>query len=306
MADLPFPFLRENVPLAPFTTWRIGGPARYLAEPPAESLPALLAWACAGGLPVWILGRGSNVLIDDAGLPGLVILTRNIWQEIRREGDFIVAGAGVSLPRLSKAAAAEGFSGYEFYIGIPGTVGGAVFMNAGFGPGDPRDTRALLEDVELVRPCEEAVRVAAANLHLTYRRSVLQEPSGPFAGAVITGARFRLAQPGDAAAIRGETRKHLADRKRKQPLTRPTAGSVFRASDGVPAAVHIDRAGLKGFRIGDACVSPKHANWIENLGSASAADVRALIRHVEDAVQTTFGVTLEPEVREMGGCARRE
>ncbi|MCC5807060.1 MAG: UDP-N-acetylmuramate dehydrogenase [Opitutales bacterium] len=301
MAALPFPFLRENVSLAPFTTWRIGGPARFLAEPPAEALPGLLAWARAGGLPVWILGRGSNVLIDDDGLPGLIILTRNIWQDIRREGDCLVAGAGASLPRLSKAAAAEGFSGYEFYIGIPGTVGGAVFMNAGFGPGDPRDTRAVLVDVELVRPDGDSVRAAVADLHMDYRHSILQDADGPFADAIVTRARFRLEHPGDAASIRDETREHLADRKRKQPLTRPTAGSVFRASDGVPAAIHIDRAGLKGFRIGDACVSPKHANWIENLGKASAADVRALIRHVRETVHAIFGVTLEPEVREMGG-----
>ena len=301
MADLPFPFLREHVPLAPLTTWRIGGPARYLAEPPAEKMPDLLAWARSAGLPVWILGRGSNVLIDDKGLSGLVILTRNIWQEIRHEGDFLVAGAGVSLPRLCKAAAAEGYSGFEFFIGIPGTVGGAVFMNAGFGPGDPRDTRAVLEDVGLVRRDGEVTRVPAADLRMDYRHSVLQDAGNALGDAVVTDARFRLEHPGDAAAIRDETRKHLADRKRKQPLTRPTAGSVFRASDGVPAAVHIDRAGLKGYRDGDACVSPKHANWIENLGHATAADVRALIDHVRTTVQKVFGVTLEPEVRELGG-----
>lgn len=300
MADPPFSFLRENVPLAPLTTWRIGGPARYLAEPPAEELADVLAWARAAGLPVWILGRGSNVLIDDAGLPGLVILTRNIWQDIRREGGLLVAGAGASLPRLSKAAAAAGFTGFEFYIGIPGTVGGAVFMNAGFGPGDPRDTRAVLEDADLFLPGGGVSRVTAADLGMTYRHSALQEKEGPFAGGIVTRARFRLEQPGAAAAIRDETRRHLAERKRKQPLTRPTAGSVFRASDGVPAAIHIDRAGLKGFRVGDACVSPKHANWIENLGSASAADVRTLIDHVRNTVHAASGVTLEAEVRELG------
>jgi UDP-N-acetylmuramate dehydrogenase len=260
-------------------------------------MPALLAWAQSSGFPVWVIGRGSNILIDDAGLPGLVLLLRNTLQDVRREGDLLFAGAGVSLPRLAKAAAAEGFAGFEFLIGIPGTVGGAVFMNAGFGPGDPRDTKALLHSVDLVLPDGSRESRLAESLHLTYRKSDLQAMPDGAARPLVVGAHFILSQPGDQAAIRDETRRHLLERKEKQPLTRPTAGSVFRASDGIPAAIHIQQAGLKGHRIGDAMVSPKHANWIENVGHATAADVRHLILHIIETVRSRTGIELHPEVR---------
>ncbi len=292
--------IREHVPLARFCTWRIGGLARFLAEPTVDALPELLDWARDRSLPVCIIGRGSNILVDDSGFPGLVILTRSIWQELERVGDHLVCGAGVPLPRLSKAAAAEGFSGYEFLIGIPGTVGGAVFMNAGFGPGDPRDTKSILAGVDLLMPDARIVQRSVAELKMDYRYSVLQETPRDEMPPIVLRARFRLEVPGDEASIREETRKHLADRKAKQPLTRPTAGSVFRASDGIPAAIHIDRAGLKGYQIGDAQVSPKHANWIENLGCATASDVRNLITHIQATVQDRFGVHLHPEIREIG------
>ncbi|MCC5842237.1 MAG: UDP-N-acetylmuramate dehydrogenase [Opitutales bacterium] len=297
MPPLPPGNVRSGVPLAPFTTWRIGGPAQYLAEPGLDEIPALLAWAQSAALPVWVIGRGSNILIDDAGLPGLVLLLRNTLQDVRREGDFLVTGAGVSLPRLAKAAAAEGYAGFEFFIGIPGTVGGAVFMNAGFGPGDPRDTKALLHSVDLILPDGSRETRAAEALHLAYRKSDLQLIPDGAERPLVVGACFVLSQPGDQATIRDETRRHLQERKEKQPLTRPTAGSVFRASDGIPAAIHIQQAGLKGHRIGDAMVSLKHANWIENVGHATASDVRRLIADIIDTVHFRAGIHLFPEVR---------
>ena len=284
--------LRQDVPLASYTTWKIGGPARYLVEPPLGALPQVLAWARQEGLPVWLLGRGSNVLIDDAGLPGLVILTRNLWLGLEREGDTIMAEAGVSLPRLAKFAANEGFADFEFLIGIPGTVGGAVAINAGFKKGDRRDMAHLVSEVETVSPEGLVTRQSYPSFHPAYRHTDILAN-----GHLVTRAWLPLRQPGSTAEIRAETRRQLVERKANQPLTKPTAGSVFQGlEDGTPAAVYIDRAGLKGLTIGGAQVSKKHANWIENLGNATAEDVRHLIATVQAKVKEAFGVDLQTEV----------
>jgi UDP-N-acetylmuramate dehydrogenase len=300
--------VRENVALAPLTTWRVGGPARFLCAP--ADLPALrraLAWARAQGLPVCVLGRGSNVLVADAGFPGLVLLTRASFQDLRHEPDTgrIHAGAGVFLPRLSKFAAGLGHGGYEFYIGIPGTVGGAVFSNAGYKKGDPCMTDRLCDTVTLLRGDDRLETVAYAGLHPDYRHTDLV--AARRLGApdtlpdIVLAATFALREPASPAAIRARTSAHLAMRKRTQPLSRPTAGSVFRAArDGTPAAVYIDRAGLKGLRVGGAEVSRKHANWIENTGGATAADVRALIDRIRTTVWARDGVELVAEIEEIG------
>lgn len=282
------------MPLAPLTTWRIGGQAQWLVEPEREACIDALRAARARGLPHWFLGRGSNILVADAGLPGLVLMTRNTLQGLHREGSFLVAEAGVSLPRLAKAAAAEGFVGYEFLIGIPGTVGGAVVMNAGFKPGDPRDTRALLAEVEVLEGDGSTRWISRNALQAGYRSTCLQDEPERF----VLRARFRLSTPGEPEHIRAITREHLLARKRTQPLTRPTAGSIFRATrDGVPAAVLIDQAGLKGAAEGGAIVSHKHANWIENLEGATAADIIALVRLIRERVHKLYGVFLQPEIR---------
>ncbi|MDP0500766.1 MAG: UDP-N-acetylmuramate dehydrogenase [Verrucomicrobiota bacterium JB022] len=285
--------LRENVPLAPLTTWRIGGPARWLAEPSAAEVPALLEWARAEKLRVWWLGRGSNVLVDDAGLDGLVVLTREAMKQIGRKGDCIEAEAGVSLPRLAKFAAQEGYAGYEFLIGIPGTVGAAVAINAGFKQGDPRHMLALVHEADLIALDGSTRTVTMQEVNARYRYTDILETE-----ELVLRARLKLERPGDPEEIRAETREHLLQRKRTQPLTRPTAGSVFKAiHDGTPAAVFIDRAGLKGLQEGGAIVSPKHANWIENAGGASARDVLRLVEQVQRRVGTEFGLDLEPEIR---------
>jgi len=287
--------MRRDVPLAPLTTWKVGGPARYLAEPPLGALPQVLAWARQEKLPVWWLGRGSNVLIDEAGLPGLVILTRNFWLGLERDGDQIVAEAGVSLPRLAKFAANEGFADFEFLIGIPGTVGGAVAINAGFKKGDRRDMAHLVTEVETVAPDGTIARQPYRTFHPDYRHTDLLNN-----GHLVTRVWLKLEQPGLPEAIRAETRRQLLERKAKQPLTRPTAGSVFQAADdGTPAAVYIDQAGLKGLTIGGAQVSEKHANWIENLGNATAQDIRAVIATVKTKVKAAVGIDLVAEVRDL-------
>ena len=291
---------QEAVPLAPLTTWKIGGAAEWFCAPGDEAgLLEALAWARARDRRVTILGRGSNVLVADEGIRGLVICLRDFALDAvsctpLADGTAqLQVGAGLSLPRLAKVAAREGYGGYEFYIGIPGTVGAAVVINAGYGPGDARQTSALCREVRTMGLDGTAGWRPYADYHPVYRHSDLVD-----AGRIVTAARFALAERSTKEAIRAETAKHLALRKERQPLTRPTAGSVFKGTaEGIPAAVHIDRCGLKGHRIGGAVVSPKHANWIENTGEATAADVLALIDHVQAVVREREGVDLEPEVR---------
>ena len=285
--------LRENVPLANLTSWKVGGPARYLAEPTENDTPELIQWAVRSSLPVYFLGRGSNVLIPDAGLPGLVILTRNSLCRLERVGNYLVAGAGVSLPRLSSFAANEGYAGFEFMIGIPGTVGGAIVMNAGLTVFRPRDMTAVVESFDLVDSAGDVSQHTMADIHADYRSTDLLRGD-----RMILRARFKLDEPGDSAIIHQNTLEHLRERKSKQPLDKPTAGSTFRSPPGTTGAGwHIEQAGLKGFRIGDAMVSQKHANWIENLGKASAADIGKLINHIQNEVFKQSGIHLEPEVR---------
>lgn len=293
----------KSVPLAPLTTWRIGGPAEFFATPVDE--PALLealAWARRRQLPVHILGRGSNVLIADAGLKGLVICLRGFAADAARlekceNGEALLeVSAGMSLPRLSKVVAQHGFGGYEFYIGIPGTVGAAVLINAGYGPGDSRQTAALCREVRTVSLNGDCLWRPYSDFHPVYRHTDLVD-----SGLIVTAARFALTEVSGKEQIRAETAKHLAMRKHMQPLTRPTAGSVFKGTaEGVPAAVYIDRCGLKGLSVGGAMVSLKHANWIENTGTATARDVLDLIGKVRAAVREKEGVALEPEVRLLG------
>ena len=290
-----------NVPLAPLTTWKIGGPADWLVSPETEAgLVEAVRWGNKRGLPLHLLGRGSNVLISDEGLRGLVICLRTFGQNAVRRGQFtdgqayLEVPAGMSLPRLAKAVAGEGFGGYEFYIGIPGTVGGAVVMNAGFGPGDTRETAARCREVRILDPGGGDLRWEPyAAFHPAYRKTDLVGGT-----EVVVGARFALEEESTKTAIRAVTAEHLAMRRTMQPLTRPTAGSVFKGTaEGVPAAVYIDRCGLKALQVGGARVSPKHANWIENTGGARAEDVLDLIRRVVEEVEEREGIRLETEVR---------
>lgn len=291
---------QPNVALAPLTTWKIGGPAEWLWTPRTEAeLQEALAWAQARGLPVHLLGRGSNVLIADAGLRGLVVCLRELGGnehlvEPGPDGTLrLEVSAGMSLPRLSKVAAQHGYSGYEFLIGIPGTVGGALVINAGYGPADARNMAGLCAEVRTLDPEGQFRWTPYKDFHPAYRRTDLV--GSPL---IVTAGRFRLVNRAEPGAIRAETAVHLQMRHQRQPLTRPTAGSVFKATgEGVPAAVLIDRCGLKGLRVGDAQVSLKHANWIENLGQATASDVLELVERVRAAVQAREGIVLEAEIR---------
>lgn len=290
--DLTIP-LRENVALAPMTSWKVGGPARYLAEPTEDEAPGLIRWAGERGIPVYFLGRGSNVLVADEGLPGLVLLTRNSMCRLEHDKNHIIAGAGVSLPKLSSFAASIGYSGFEFLAGIPGTVGGATVLNAGLTVFRPREMRSIIQSFDLINLKGEVSLHSMDDVHVGYRQTDLLRGD-----RMVIRARFKLEEAGDPAKIHQNTLEHLQERKSKQPLNKPTAGSTFRSPPGTKGAGwYIEQSGLKGFQIGGAIVSHKHANWIENTGNATSSDIRDLIAHIEVEVERKTGIRLDPEVR---------
>ena len=283
-------------PLAPYTTWDIGGQAEILVEPESvEHILEAYQYAQAAHSPITILGRGSNTLIDDAGIPGVVLCLRNSFDKVTVDLDRqrVQAQAGCPLPKLAVKAGQQGLAGFEFLIGIPGTVGAGVAINAGVGG---VTGIAISERLESVRTLDlQTGRVqerSAADIGLRYRHSDLLHRQW------VLEATFRAEKLDDVAAIKNRQKEVLKKRAAKQPLQRHTSGSVFKQPQGgEPAGWYIDQAGLKGYRVGDAVVSPTHANWIENSGEATAQNVRELMTHIQELVQAKFGVKLEREVR---------
>lgn len=288
-------FLRQALvqePLAPYTTWRIGGPAQFLLAP-ASAEEAVEAVVAAGqeGWPVFYLGRGSNLLIADQGLPGLTLhLGRSLGQISLADG-VVRTGAGVYLPHLAAFLAGRGWAGFEFLIGIPGSVGGAVRLNAGTGPGQELGERLLR--VTVLTPEGEVRTMAAAELHLGYRQSVLlQKPRW-----LVLAAEFALTEQAPPAALAARHRRIIQARRAKFPPEKLTCGSVFKnPPQGPPAGWLIDQCGLKGKRLGDAQVSERHANFLINRGQASAAQMMALMAQVQETVWQIHGIALEREV----------
>ncbi|MDB9526435.1 UDP-N-acetylmuramate dehydrogenase [Oscillatoria sp. CS-180] len=284
--------LLQEVLLADYTTWKVGGTARWFIEPKADQMPDLMEWANTQGIKSYFIGRGSNILIDDEGLPGLVIVTCNSLTEICRENNLIVAESGAFLPHVSKFAAKHGFAGFEFLIGIPGTVGGALAMNAGLTVFRPREMVSVVENFDVLNADGSVETLTMQDINVGYRRTDLLNGE-----RFVLRVRFRLEEEEDPAVVRRNTFEHLAERKRKQPLDKPTAGSTFKSvPGGKGAGWYIDQAGLKGLQIGKARVSSVHANWIENLGGATAKDIRQLIAHIQSKVEIQFGIHLSPEV----------
>ncbi len=287
---LPGLKLERDVPLSKLTSFRIGGPAALVAYPKDETeLIALVR--LARGVPHCTLGAGSNVLAPDEGYSGLVIRTKECLTGERVAGTQLYVCAGTAMARAAVCAADAGLSGLEFAHGIPGTVGGGLFMNAGAYGGEMRQvatvTRFLHPDGRVETYCGEAQGFG-------YRSSAFQAMPG-----VILSTEFSLA-PGDPAQIR-ETMRTLAQKRRaSQPLELPSAGSAFKRPATGYAAALIDQAGLKGLRVGGAAVSEKHAGFLVNLGGATAADVRALLAAVQERVWEACGVRLEPEIRILG------
>ena len=281
--------LHSQTSLAPFTTWRIGGPAQWLVSPTASTLPQWIQAAAEHQIPLTILGNGSNVLVPDEGLTGLVVRTDKMNRlEIR--DDWIEAEAGVPLPKLARFAAQHGWSGYEFLAGIPGTVGGGIVMNAGVS--SSQEISQLLDSVELIDSEGNHRIFRSEALQASYRRTRLQDL--PW---TVIRATFRCLGKDEPREIEKRIKTHLEERRAKQPLDAPSAGSVFKnPRPDLPAWRLIRDAGLAGKRIGDAIVSPKHANWILNLGRATAKDVRQLIRLIQEKVFAVFQIHLDLEI----------
>ena len=277
-----------EVPLAPLTTLRVGGPARAVAEvDDAGVLGRVLAVTEAAGLPWFVLGRGSNLLVPDAGWPGVVIRLDGALRATVVAGVEVRAGGAAPLPTVAVRAADAGLSGFAWGVAVPGSIGGAVRTNAGAHGVDLSDA---LVSVELVRAGDGDVEeVAAARLGLGYRTSALP------AGAVVTGATLRLT-PADAGEVRREMDDIRAWRRAHQPLHAATCGSVFANPPGASAGALIDAAGLKGHRVGGAVVSTTHANFIETSPGARAEHVARLIEEVRAGVVRHCGIELRAEV----------
>ncbi len=283
-------------PLARFTTMRVGGPADlYAAAHNPFELRALVRLARGRAIPYTLLGRGSDVVISDAGVRGLLIHVRAEGHEI--VGERLHADAGLAMAKAATVTAAAGLSGLEFGLAIPGNVGGAVWANAG---AHASDVAAVLESALVLGPDGTEARVDAGSLGLAYRDSRLKHPTPGLPAEVVVAATFRLA-PDDPAAIRVRLDEIRRWRRAHQPLGIPSAGSVFRnPADGPSAGALIDGCGLKGHRIGGAVVSEMHANWILNDQGGTAADVRRLADHVRAVVEREAGVRLAFEVVFMG------
>jgi UDP-N-acetylmuramate dehydrogenase len=278
-------------PLAPLTTWKIGGAAAYLAAPTdLKEVFALMRLAQERGWPLWFLGRGSNVLIADTGLPGITLHLARSLQKLAVEGDTLRAGAGVALPRLAQAAGRLGFAGFEFLSGIPGTVGAAVRLNAGAHGGS---LAQVLRRVWVATPQLQLLELQVAELGLGYRSSLLLN----FPHWLVVEAEFALTTPAAPEAVARRMQELLALRRDRLPSNPRSCGSVFKnPPEGPPAGWLIEAAGLKGRRLGQALVSRKHANFILNRGGASAAQVKALITEIQEQVWRTQGIALEREV----------
>ena len=279
------PGVDEHHPLARHTSFNIGGPADYFLET-ADPAPVLRG-ARERGIPARVIGAGTNLLVGDAGVEGLVL--RDVDRRFRREGDRVLGGAGLKMMRLARLAADLDLVGLEFAIGIPGTVGGAVYQDAGCWGTEVRQVLVEVEGDGKSWPPEE--------LQLGYRSSAFRE--GVLRGELITGAWFQL-RPGDGAAAREQMASWNAERLRTQPIKSKNCGSVFKNPPGDSAGRLVEAAGLKGAREGGAVISLKHANFIENTGGASATDVRRLIERARTAVAERFAVTLEAEVEMIG------
>ncbi|MBO7520760.1 MAG: UDP-N-acetylmuramate dehydrogenase [Opitutales bacterium] len=291
LSDCPFD-IRENVPLAPFTTWRIGGAARFFAEAASCELPKILLWAKSKNIPYCVIGGGSNILVRDCGIDGLVVRVKDEIESVKINRDFVEANAGARLPALCMLLAKSGIAGFEFLAGIPGTVGGAVFMNAGAGGERRREISDVFLGASLFSPASGVFEADKNFMRFSRRFSALQD-----SGDVLISAKFAVEKFENPADILSRVKKSLEDRAARQPENPRNAGSVFKACGGVPAGILIDRAGLKGLRVGGASVSLKHANWIENSGSATSADVEELIAKIKRAVFEKFNLRLEEEVK---------
>lgn len=282
--------IRFDEPIAPYTSLKIGGPAEAMVFPRSSAEVILLMERIGQHrLPYFILGGGSNLIVRDGGLPGVVVHLKHLSRIAFQEPDTLLADAGVSYPKLSTEAMAKGLSGLEFAAGIPGTVGGAIAMNAGI-PGE--ETASVLSSVTLVDEEARVKTLPKEAIQFGYRTAAL--PKG-----IVTSASFRLTLAAPAE-VEQKLKRLLKRRRETQPLSFPNVGSVFTNPPGDYAGRLVESVGLKGFRIGDAQISERHGNFIINLGNAKAGEVLALVAEMQTRVKERHGIDLELEAKVVG------
>lgn len=279
-------------PMRMHTSFQIGGPAEIFVQPAtgAEVCQAIRL-AKEEQIPFFVVGNGSNLLVSDDGFRGMIVQIGRNLQEISVEDNVIYAQAGALLSRVSKTALEHGLTGMEFAAGIPGSLGGAVAMNAGAYGGEMKD---ILTDVEVLTPDGEIKTLSLEELDLSYRHSCIFEKD-----YIVLSVHLQLEQ-GDKTVIRNRMDELARARREKQPLEYPSAGSTFKRPEGYFAGALIQEAGLKGYTVGGAQVSEKHSGFVVNRGGATAEEVLFLIKQVQKKVKSRFGVTMEPEVRMVG------
>ncbi len=286
--------IREQEPMSAHTTFRIGGPAAYYLIPEnGDEVSEALVFAKEKGLPFYVLGRGSNMLFDDEGYPGVIVEIGRGMEQMSVEEELdgtvhVIAQAGIAMSSLAVQLAEAGLTGFEFAGGIPGTLGGGITMNAGAYGGEIRD---CIRDATVMTESGDILVLTRDQLELGYRTSVIQHER-----YLVLEGSF-LFKRGEKEEILARMKELNQRRRDKQPLEYPSAGSTFKRPEGYFAGKLIEDAGLRGYRVGDAQVSEKHCGFVVNRGNATAAEVRQLIRDVQDQVQEKFQVRLEPEVR---------
>lgn len=279
-------------PMKKHTTFRIGGPAEcFVTVGDRDTLKEIISFTRKNGIPVFLLGNGSNILVSDTGVKGLIIALSGEFNEVRTDGEFLYAGAGATMARMASEALNSGLTGLEFAAGIPGTLGGGMIMNAGAYGGEFKD---VTESVDVIGPDGEIATLSNEEMRFGYRTSFIKNKD-----YIVIGAKIKLTKgnPEEIKALMAD----LAERRRsKQPLEYPSAGSTFKRPEGYFAGKLISDSGLGGFAVGDAEVSVKHNGFVINKGNASAADVKELIDKVRAKVLEDSGVELEPEVIFLG------
>ena len=284
--------VRCDEPMSSHCTFRAGGTAKYYVIPDEyKKVRDVLRLCVEENIPYYVIGNGSNLLVQDDGFDGVIIEIDSALAKIEINGNEIVAKAGAKLSKIAVKALNESLTGFEFAGGIPGTLGGAVVMNAGAYGGEMKD---VLRKVMVMDQSGKVFEIPAEELQMGYRTSIIKT-----AGYIVLGAVLSLKE-GNLEEIKMLTRKLSEQRTSKQPLEYPSAGSTFKRPEGYFAGKLIMDSGLRGYRVGGAQVSEKHCGFVINTGDATAEDVRSLMKHVTEIVYAKFGVTLEPEVKFLG------
>ncbi len=270
------------------TTFHVGGEAKYFAIPKnVDEIQTLIAYCQKHNMSYCVLGNGSNVLFADAGYAGMIIQIGNAMSEIRVDGTVVYAQAGAILARVAKTAYEAGLTGMEFAAGIPGSIGGAIVMNAGAYGGEMKD---IVSCVDVLSTDGTRRKYTCDEMEFSYRHSIIDSDK------IVVGVELAL-QKGDKTVILNRMNELAEARRSKQPLEYPSAGSTFKRPEGYFAAKLIDDSGLRGYRVGGAMVSEKHCGFVVNVEHASTADVLAVMQHVQEVVKEKYGVMLDPEVR---------